>query len=482
MNFALAALSGVLLFLLFPGWNLTWLAPVALAPLLVAAAREPDWKRRLWLGETAGFVHWFGLCHWIQFVLSYHGGMGEWGGWGTFVLFALAMATQFALFSAFAGVLMRSWFAVPAVAALWVGIERSHGHIGFFWLKLGNAGTDMGVPMRLAPLVGVYGLSFVFAMMGAAVALLILRRPRLDLAWLLLLPLLYALPDLPGIATGAETAIAVQPNVPQDAPHWTAASTAELTRRMSLLSLKESLEASPSLLLWPESPAPFYYEADPVFRESVQQVARSTRTHFLLGTVAWVARNRSRNSSLLLAPSGDLLARYDKMNLVPFGEFVPPLFSFVNRITQEAGDFEPGERQVVMKAGAHWLAPFICYESAFPHFVREFTNSGAEMLVNMTNDGYFGRSAAREQHLLHARMRAAENGRWVLRPTNDGYTMAIDPAGRVREQFPPYEVIAGRLHFSWLSGKTAYVRYGDWFAWICLAAGLGLSLALWRKP
>jgi apolipoprotein N-acyltransferase len=404
--------------------------------------------------------------------------MGEWGGWGTFVLFAIAMGTQFALFAVFAGPLMRAWYAVPAVAALWVGIERAHGHIGFFWLKLGNAGTEMGIPMRLAPLVGVYGLSFVFAMMSVAVALLLLRRPRREIAWLLALPLLYLLPDLPAPAKGSETAVAIQPNVPQDAPRWNAESSAALIQRVSMMSLKAALDFSPSLLLWPESPAPFYYGADPVFQDSVKRLARATRAWFLFGAVSWAGHNRPKNSAILLGPSGEFVARYDKMNLVPFGEFVPPLFSFVNRITQEAGDFEPGEDQVIMRVGPRRLATFICYESAFPHFVREFTDNGAGLLVNMTNDGYFGRTSARQQHLLHARMRAAENGRWVLRPTNDGYTMAIDPAGRIREQFPPFEVTAAPLHFSWLSGKPPYVRYGDWFAWLCLAASLGLSLFL----
>lgn len=165
-------------------------------------------------------------------------------------------------------------------------------------------------------------------------------------------------------------------------------------------------------------------------------------------------------------------ARYDKMYLVPFGEFVPPLFSFVNRISDGAGDYAPGVNLVVTKLDGHRLGTFICYESAFPHFVREFPNAGADVLVNLTNDGYFGRSAARQQHLQLARMRAAENRRWILRPTNNGITASIDPAGRVVQQFPEFVRTSGRLGFRYVSAKTFYTRHGDWFAWGCLVLAL----------
>ncbi len=152
--------------LLFPGFNLTWLAPVALAPLLIACAREPSWKRRWFYGWAAGAVFWCGVCPWIEFVMDVHGGMGPWGGWGTFILFGLYKGLHMAVFATLAGFLMPRWWAIPSVAALWTGIERTHGFFGFAWLDLGNAGIDMPWPMRLAPITGVYGLSFVFAMLS----------------------------------------------------------------------------------------------------------------------------------------------------------------------------------------------------------------------------------------------------------------------------------------------------------------------------
>lgn len=469
MNLLLGIVSALLLVAIHPGLNLAFLAPVALAPLLYAVAREPNWKARLLLGELTGIVYWFGLCYWIQFVLEVHGGMGRWGGWATFLLFCFAKGAHMAVFAAVARPLLNSAWALLGVPALWVGLERTHGPLGFPWLTLGNAGIEMGIPMRLVPLVGVYGVSFVFAMMSAAVALALLRRPRKQLAPLLALGLLFLAPPLPDFERGNEIAVTVQPNVPQDAPRWTPDMARELVNRMAVLSLEGALQHKGArLLLWPESPAPFYFEHDSYFREQAQKLARDTKLFFLFGDVAFGPTDRPSNASRLLNSRGEMVARYDKMNLVPFGEFVPWPFTFVNRITQEAGDFVPGEKLVVMPMGIHELGVFICYESAFPHFVREFARAGADVLVNLTNDGYFGRTAARQQHLQLARMRAVENRRWVLRPTNDGVTASIDPAGRIVDRLPPYEQLSGKLQYKFIREQSFYTRFGDWFAWLCL--------------
>src|SRR5450631_4558878 len=160
-------LSATLLLLIFPKYNVTFLAPFALAPLLcVMAATRNGWQCFVY-GWGAGIFYWFFLCTWIQFVLEVHGGMGRWGGWGAFLLFCILKALHLAVFSALAGPLMRTVYAVPAVAALWTGLERTHGTFGFAWLALGNAGIDMQLPLRLAPFLGVYGISFLFALMAA---------------------------------------------------------------------------------------------------------------------------------------------------------------------------------------------------------------------------------------------------------------------------------------------------------------------------
>ena len=183
---------------------------------------------------------------------------------------------------------------------------------------------------------------------------------------------------------------------------------------------------------------------------------------------------------MLLGPDGVELGRYDKINLVPFGEFVPPLFSFVNRITHEAGDFVPGHGLRVLPAAGHRLGVFICYESAFPNFVRQFSKQGADVLVNLSNDSYFGRSDAREQHLLLVRMRAIENRRYIVRSTNDGITAVIDPAGRIAKRLPSYKEVAASMSYGAVQDSTFYARNGDWFAWSCLGIGVALAIRSWR--
>lgn len=473
-NIILAAVSGILLVLLHPPFSFWFLAPLALAPLLIACAREPRWQRRLLLGLATGYIHWFGLCPWIQFVLEVHGDMGYWGSRGTFLLFCFLKALHFALFAALAGWTMRLPWAVLASAALWTGIERTNGPFGFAWLTLGNAGADMGFPMRMAPFTGVYGLSFLFALMAATLALAVLRRPRLQLVPIALVPALALLPELPVSVAPDRQAAVVQSNFEESRAYSREEMTHELSQ-LALLTTSQAMQPSlprPDLLLWPEVPAPIFYSTDGEARSATEAVARTTRTPFLFGAVTYTLEGAPLNSAVLLGRQGQPLSRYDKMYLVPFGEYVPPLFSFVNRISDGAGDYAPGVNLVVTKLDGHRLGTFICYESAFPHFVREFPNAGADVLVNLTNDGYFGRSAARQQHLQLARMRAAENRRWILRPTNNGITASIDPAGRVVQQFPEFVRTSGRLGFRYVSAKTFYTRHGDWFAWGCLVLAL----------
>jgi apolipoprotein N-acyltransferase len=497
VNLGLSLASAILLVLIFPGFNVTWLAPIALAPILIACAREVSWKRRFLYGWAAGIVFWFCVCNWIQAVLAVHGGLGLWLSWVSFVLFSVLKGLHMALFAALAGFAIRKAWALPAVAALWTGIERTHGNFGFAWLDLGNAGIDMPIALRLAPFTGVYGLSFVFAMLGCAIALLVLQRPRIQVVWVVPLLALPLLPALPPSAPGSESIRVVQPNVDTEA-NFTAESLRDLQRQMAILSHG----AGVPLIVWPEWPAPF--ELTPSYRAFVADVARGSHASLIFNGVAETPRGEPLNSAYLVNPEGAIVERYDQITLVPFGEYVPPPFGWVNRITKETSDFVPGDRIVIfpVPSGAgperpssepesantqaatgsrssesvpplkiHRLGVFICYESAFPDLVRQSARDGAEMLLNLSNDGYFAHSAAHQQHLNLVRMRAAENQRWILRSTNDGITAMIDPAGRVTEQLQPYRQLAADMHAQYLQATTFYTRHGDWFAWGCLVAG-----------
>ena len=203
------------------------------------------------------------------------------------------------------------------------------------------------------------------------------------------------------------------------------------------------------------------------------QIARQSGAHFIFNTVAFAdpERHHPLNGAVTLAPSGDVVSRYAKIFLVPFGEFVPWPFSlFIEKITLEAGDFVPGQEVAVAPVGEHRVGIFICYESVFARGVRRFVANGAEVLVNISNDSWYVRTAARYQHLLIARMRAMENGRWLLRATNDGITSIINPAGQVVAALPSFEqaVLDGR--FEYVKEQTWFTRFGEWFWYVSLAA------------
>ena len=251
------------------------------------------------------------------------------------------------------------------------------------------------------------------------------------------------------------------------------------------------------LLIWPEVPAPFSLEEN-AFADRASRIAREAHSDFLVGVVDWklnAARQYyATNSAVLLDPDGQRVFTYDKIHLVPFGEYVPlrRWIKFAGRLTADISDFTPGREYRVgqlpgLSSESDWRAGagsprhgvekfgvFICYEAIFPDEVRRFAKNGAELLVNISNDGWFGRSSAPAQHLMMARARAVENRRWLLRDTNNGYTVAVDPYGRIVARMPTD--IRGELDapYAFRSDLTPYARFGDWFAWLCVLASFGL--------
>lgn len=479
--FLLAASSGLLLVLCFPGFHIPLLAPVALVPLLVAVAAEPRPRRRFLLGWIAGGIFWGGACYWIYYVMHVHGHVPAAGAAALLIGFFVVKGLHLGAFAWLARRPLGSLWAIPAVAALWVAIEGTHQYAGFTWLMLGNAATSMSVMARLAPWTGVAGMSFVLAGMNVAVALALLRRPRTQLAWALAIPLLYLVPSLPRPTFGAHVARLVQPNVSEEeifASGWNERRAEGILRQFAGLSSAASPEwQRPDLIVWPENPAPFYFYNDPVYREFVEMIARREKTYLLSGTVAFrdPSGRQPLNSAVLVGPQGNEIARYDKIYLVPFGEFVPwPFGHLVEKVTKEAGDFVAGNKVIVARSGEHRIGAFICYESVFGRGVAKFVSEGAELLVNISNDAWFGRSAARDQHLLIARMRAIENGRWLLRATNTGVTAVIDPAGRLRGRLPIDRAGVLEARFDYERRQTLYTRWGDWFWWLTVVAAVAI--------
>jgi apolipoprotein N-acyltransferase len=487
---ALAVLSGLLQILIFPRFSITPLALVAVAPLLVACAREESWRSRFLVGWLAGAVYWGGVCYWIYDVMHSYAGLSAAGAGAIFLGFFLAKGLYLAVFSGFAGPLMRQAWAIPAVAATWVCFEGLHQYLAFTWLQLGNAAIDLPLLSRLAPITGIYGPSFALVMFNVAVAVLVVRRGFRELAWLSPLVPLFFLPALPIEFPAVETARLVQPNVHPDElreGRWDYRRHAQHLERMAYLSAEgaEQIDPTPpSLVIWPEYPVPAYYSQDEGFRDYIGELAKRVGAPIIFNSIERGGPDGGSplNSALVIDEHGDLLSVYSKMFLVPFGEFVPWPFSlFINKITLEAGNFHPGAEVVVTEAAGHRIGTFVCYESVFLRGVREFVHQGAEVLVNISNDSWYGRSAARHQHLLIARMRALENSRWLLRATNDGITSVIDPAGRVSASLPSFEQNVLGARFSYREDLTWFTRFGQWFLTLCAAGSFAGVLVSRRR-
>jgi apolipoprotein N-acyltransferase len=231
------------------------------------------------------------------------------------------------------------------------------------------------------------------------------------------------------------------------------------------------------LIVWPESPAPFQTN-DHAFREAMSQLARDSRAWMMIGSIGVDNPQTVFNSASLISPTGEWTARYSKIHLVPFGEYVPfaSVFSFAGGLTEAVGNFTPGSLHEPLQAGDQRLGIFICYESIFPNEVRQLVAQGADVLVNISNDGWYGDSGAWAQHLDQARMRAIENNRWLLRDTNTGLTASIDPYGRVVSNLERHTRAALAAPYALTKVTTFYSRHGDWFAFPCAIISMGALL------
>jgi len=377
-------------------------------------------------------------------------------------------------------------------------LARTYFITGFPWNLLGYGVGSAGL-RQVASVTGVYGLSFLAAA-TSALAASSLQRWRDKRLWLILGGWIALLlignwafgPPVP--AEGPDLAVLVQPNVPLDEQAigawvpWANPSKLNQLVNMSLEALAgaertngvradEHTRPAPSvppLIIWAENPAPFYFTRDPIFRSAVERMARQASAYVVVNTVipsGSAGRQQITNSAVVLDPEGREILQYDKMHLVPFGEYVPAWAfpDMIGKITTEAGNFVPGASYGVAPTPHGALGVFICYEDIFPQLVRRVTRAGAQVLVNISNDAWFGRSAAGLQELEMTRLRAIENRRYLLRATNDGITVLIDPYGRVKKQIPRYETAAVAVKFSYLGAETFYTRHGDVFLWLCAA-------------
>ena len=499
---AAAVLSAGLLELPFPlaGPLPVWrslFAWVGLVPLLWAllapgatAAPRPL-RRGFLIAYLCGVLWYMGNCYWVRDTMLRYGDMPPLAPTLLLLGFSLVLGLYFGLFGLGVALVRRATgstqMALAIAPILWTALELAAAHITSVpWDQLGYSQVDNALVNQLAPWTGVYGISFLLVAVNAHLAggLLLDRcagRRRWGIAGVVLLVAgtagIFLAPPKPA---STATAVLIQPNLDVGGqndwagPDWDR-HIAEFAR------LAEGPNAAhPDLVVWPESPAPFV-EDDARFQQALVAIARHAQAPLVVGSIgtdfsaedgAW----RDYNSALVIAADGGRVGRYDKIHLVAFGEYIPfkRLLFFARKLTGRVSEFTRGDEREVFRLNGHRYGVFICYESVFANEVRQFSQLGAEVLVNISDDGWYGDTSAPWQHLNMARMRAIENRRWILRDTNNGVTAVIDPYGRVRQSIPRHQVGALAAQYGFRSDVTFYTAHGDLFAWGCVLLSLGI--------
>lgn len=483
-----AAVTTLLLIFSFPNFDLYPLAWIALVPLLVVIARNPSPLKAFILGWATGSVFFYATCYWLTYSMIHYGGVPTVAAYLLLIPGALVIGVFHGLFALLAALAIRRWGHIALLLApiFWAALEWVRlGVTGQLWNALGYSQAFHPLLIQPARWGGVYLVSFLIVAINSVVALLITKRTRWTIAAAAVTSLAFALVMVEAVfnwmivdyvyqVEDDVNVVAVQPNVPMNTVK-TVDELNDLRERhlsMSIDALKSLGDhPGPRLVIWPESPMNFTYASDRSFQELVARFTRENHTSLLFNSLEPAPNDGAYNSALLVNEEGRLIARYDKIRLMPFGEYVPlpHWLPGASLITGLVGEFTPGNSYTVMPFGGNRRAGvFICIESAYPWIARRLTSEGAGVLINISNDGYLGPTAVMRQHLANAIFRAVENGRPVLRVTNSGLTGYISARGAVENLTKPFEPDV-RI---WSVDKsdrqdTSYTRHGDLFVQIC---------------
>jgi apolipoprotein N-acyltransferase len=507
LPYAFALTSGACLVLSFPRFGHPAFGWIALVPLLVAlsgwrGAIEPlrgqPALRAFTCGLLAGWIYFLGTVYWTADVVRTFGGLPA-----PVALFAMAMlALYLALYPAVSALItarmvratgLRGLLCFPAA---WVATEYWRGTYimgGFPWVPLGNSQVEMLPVAQLASVFGVYGVSALVALVNVLVACALVSTGRTRtavLAGAVALPLACAAWGAWRIADGslmrkgdALTVGLVQANIDQ-ATKWSGRFARKIFTTHIAIT-RDVARRGATLVVWPESSLPFRYNDDATGRAELQRVVRELGVHLLFGSDELVDGRTSYNSAFLMAPSGETLAVYRKIHLVPFGEFIPygGWLAFFPPLVETLGGFAPfapGTSVVMLPLGKHQASTAICYEVTYPELIATAVRQGSRLLTTITNDGWYGTSSAPYQHFEMARMRAIEQGRYLVRAANTGISGIVDPYGRLvaRSAIFTEAGIVGEVRL--LEDRTIYSRIGDVVPYAAIAGSLLALLASMR--
>lgn len=486
-RFLFALGGGALLALAFPNAAIAYLAFVAIAPLIAAILRAESWKEAFLLGTAGTFLTWLINVPWVIHVMVRYGGLSTPVGIALYVGMALYLSLYGGLF-AFAVWRMRAlppaalWFAVPAA---WAAVEflRTYLFSGFPWNLLAYALVDVTPLIVVASVIGPYGVAFLAMVPAAILGWIAAARglPRTKMSGVAVAVVLYAcwlgagmlmVRSIDPAAGRPFRAAMLQPNISQEM-RWEADTTMRIFDRMMEMT-GSAVAQGAETILWPESTVPLTFLRTGFYRDAVEEIASRSGADIILGSVAEDQADPDKvwNAAYLIS-GGTVRGRYDKMRLVPFGEYVPlrKMLFFAKKLVRYVGEFQFGTNERPL-AGAHSYGPAICYEVAFPQLTARQVSNGADVLVTITNDAWFGVTAAPRQHLNAARLRAVEADRWLLRAATTGISAAVDPAGRIVGEIGTGRQGILTADVTARQSRTPYVRFGDWFAWVAVLATL----------
>ncbi|MFL6228326.1 MAG: apolipoprotein N-acyltransferase [Pyrinomonadaceae bacterium] len=518
---ALAAASSLLLILSFPDFNLWWLAWVGLAPLLVAVCAQPQPRpaQAFVLGWATGTLYFYGSCWWLTYSMIHFGGIPAWLAYPLLVPPTLVVGLFPALCCLIiARVASRLNTATALVVApfAWVACEWARLLVtGQLWNAVGYTQAYHPTLIQSAEWGGVYAVGFLILTVNAALPFALLKRNKrayltatiiVSLValtiWLNAVLSLLAIPVKPVFAADV---IALQPNVEPNFKRTQAENDALVARHLSMSALavaaldsraKElaasiktpdaasiALTTPPRVIIFPESPMNFEYARDAEFRELIGNFARQEHASIIFNSLEPAPAGGAYNSAVMVNEEGRLVAQYDKIRLLPFGEYVPlPRWLGGGLLGGLVGDFTPGANYTLLPLGQARAGVFICFESAFPSIARTFTNAGADVLINISNDGYLGKTPVLRQHLANVVFRAVENRRTILRVTNTGISTRITPDGEVLDATDSFQPATRTWTISRASGGTTfYTRHGDLFVEACSLFSLLVLAATWRR-
>jgi apolipoprotein N-acyltransferase len=498
LSFALATLSGAMLIAAFPKVDQGWLAWIALAPLMVALA-DADRLTGFKIGLWTGLIHYVGVLYWTVYTMHIYGYLPYWQSVPAMLFLAAYCAFFTGLFTvALIHIGYTPWRLIVAAPAAWSLLEYGRAWLfaGFPWEFLGYSQYRYLWVLQAADLFGVYGISALIALVNALIATILLwaaKRPWRHIeikpltalgASALIVISLAALwgygraridhVDRAAAAAEKATVAVAQGNIEQ-AVKWdpsfqrqTIAKYRKLTRQIAA--------PGADLIIWPETATPFYLFQDRGPSAAVIDTVKEAGTFFIIGSPYHESSGRSEpyyyNSAYLIAPDGAQIGRYDKVRLVPFGEYVPlkKYLPFIDKMVAQVGDFQTGREGNTLDWRGRGVGLLICYEAIIPELSRAMTHNGARLLVNITNDAWFGYTSAAYQHFSMAVFRAVENRRTLARAANTGISGFVDPVGRIVDPTPLMVEAIRSCQVPLLKTETIYTRWGDAPLAVCVMA------------